>query len=239
MASIANTSPFFTLSTTHGFVEAIQYAQTQDKQCYTLENLTPVNFRYNAQTPSYLNILLSPYVIAKNIYALATKKIDATFIKYELKTQATLHLLNFINMGLKATLLLSYFSLFTAQVTFLSPFIIILAAISSFIGIAHNCYFLVQQNKFLKRFDFKIFDLIIHLQRNLRKERIHDLEKNLKALVNKLYPHQAMPPIFIQQLEWFSKKPLLSKEDLGELKILINKIQTEYILACFKKIKEI
>ncbi len=238
MASIANITPSFTLSTKHEFVEKIKYAQTQDKQPYTLDNLNPVNLRSNALTPSFSNILFSPYVIAKNMYSLATKKIEATFIKYELKTQVALNLLNFINMGLKATLLLTYFSLFTTQITFLSPFIVILAAISSLVGISHSCYFLVQQNTFLKRFDFTIFDLIINLKRDLRKNSPSEVEKNLKVLVNKLYSHQAIPPAYVQKLEEFSKTPLLSKEDLGELKILINKIQTSYLSACFKTIKE-
>lgn len=223
--------------TRHNFVEKIHYAQTHDAQLYTLEKLNPASLNFNAQTPGYINLIISPFVVAKNLYTLTTKKIEATFIKYDLKTQTAMHVLNFINISLKTVLLLSYVGLAASEATIFLPYIVSLAAISSLMGICHSGYHLIQQNKFLKRYDFELLDLIISIQRKIKKKDAKSLKKALKSLLNKLYTQELFEPSTLKVLDGFSSQQELSTKDREVLSTLMTKVQNTYLLDTFTKIK--
>jgi hypothetical protein len=237
MALISNTATYRTATTKYDFVEKIHHAQTDDSQVYTLEKLCPASLNHNAKTPGYINLILSPFVVARNIYTLATKKIEASFLKNDLKTETALHVLNFINMSLKTLLLLSYVGVAATEATVLLPYLISLAAISSLIGICHSSYHLCMQNKFLRRYDFDLFNSLLSLQRKLKKKEIKNIQKPLKNLLNKLYTQELVDLSILKSLETFSSKQEYSKECAATVSALITKVQNIYLLDTFKKIK--
>ena len=231
------TSPSNTLipSTTHEFVEAIKQAQSADQQVYTLEKLTPVSYSHNALTPSYFNLIISPFIVVQNLYKLSTKKIQGTALAHEIKNQAAIHILNFMNMTLKTTLLIG---IFVTQVAVLAPYIIVITFLSSLIGIYQSIHGVLQQKQFSKEFDLSHLNILVRIQRNLKKTHPKNLQTLLNALIRKMYHKEHLFGSLIGQLEGFKGKSSFDSSELNRLKELINQIQNTYLLDSFEKIKE-
>lgn len=238
IVSLNTTSALPPRPTQHQFVDLVKLAQKTDQSIYTAKQFQEMPNQFNAQTPNYLNLVTSPFVIAKHLYTLATKKIEATFVRNDLKSQISIHLLNFISVSLKVCLVLSFFGILTAEVTLLSPMIISLAAISSLIGICQNTYHLIQQNKFLSHFNFDCLDCIIRLQRKLKTNNTKNIQSHINKLLTHLYSTDIGNSEWIEKLEQFNTKKTLSKGELKNIQAIVNNIQHAFLLSFFNKIKE-